>query len=89
MGGGGTRGRPKYWALGYFGFGEEVAEEAEQNLVGYYGEFGPRLWARAVQTAADARARVKMFEDIGCDEYLFFMATQSVEQAERLSEAVF
>jgi alkanesulfonate monooxygenase SsuD/methylene tetrahydromethanopterin reductase-like flavin-dependent oxidoreductase (luciferase family) len=85
----GREGRPRFWALGYFAFGEEVAAEAEANLTGYYGEFGSRIWARAVRTAADAKARVKMFEDVGCDEYILFMTAPSVEQAERLAEAVF
>ena len=84
----GREGKPKYWALGYYAFGDEVAEEAEQNLTGYYGEYGPRIWARAVKTAADAKARVNMFADVGCDEYLFFMTAPSLEQAERLAEAV-
>lgn len=85
----GREGKPKSWALGYFAIGDEVAAEAEDNLSGYYGEYGPRIWARAVKTPADAKARVKMFEEVGCDEYLFFMTAPSVEQAERLAEAVF
>ena len=85
----GREGKPRFWALGYFAFREEVAAEAEANLTGYYGEFGPRIWARAVKTVADAKARVKMFEDVGCDEYMLFMTAPSVEQAERLAEAVF
>jgi len=85
----GREGKPKYWALGYFAFGEEVAAEAKDNLIGYYGEFGERVWARAVKSRDDARARVKMFEEVGCDEYIFFMSAPSVEQAERLAEAVF
>ena len=84
----GRDGRPKFWALGYFAFGQEVADEAEANLTGYYGDFGPRVWARAVKTAADAKARVRMFEEVGCDEYMFFMIAPSVEQAVRLAEAI-
>lgn len=85
----GREGKPKFWALGYFALGAEVAAEAEENLTGYYGEYGPRIWARAVKTAADAKARIKMFEDAGCDEYILFMTAPSVEQAERLADAVF
>ena len=85
----GREGKPKFWALGYFAFGDEVAAEAQDNIEGYYGEFGKRVWARAVKTRDDARARVKMFDEVGCDEYIFFMTAPSVEQAERLAEAVF
>jgi alkanesulfonate monooxygenase SsuD/methylene tetrahydromethanopterin reductase-like flavin-dependent oxidoreductase (luciferase family) len=85
----GREGKPRFWALGYFAIGEEVATEAEDNLAGYYGpELGPRIWARAVKNEADARARVEMFEAVGCDEYMFFMSAPSVKQAERLAEAL-
>lgn len=85
----GREGKPKFWALGYFAFGEEVAAEAQDNLAGYYGEYGTRVWQRAVKSKHDAQARVKMFEEVGCDEYIFFMTAPSVEQAERLAAAVF
>lgn len=85
----GREGKPIFWALGYFAIGAEVAAEAEENLIGYYGEYGPRIWARAVKSAADAKARIQMFEDVGCDEYIFFMTVPSVEQTERLAAAVF
>jgi alkanesulfonate monooxygenase SsuD/methylene tetrahydromethanopterin reductase-like flavin-dependent oxidoreductase (luciferase family) len=86
----GRDGKPWIWALGYFAIGPDVAAEAEDNVTGYYGlEFGPIVWARAVKTAADAKARVKVFEEVGCDEYMFFMTAPSVKQVERLAEAVF
>jgi alkanesulfonate monooxygenase SsuD/methylene tetrahydromethanopterin reductase-like flavin-dependent oxidoreductase (luciferase family) len=84
----GRDGKPKFWALGYFAIGAQVAAEAEANIAAYYGEYGERIWARAVKTPADAKARVQMFQDVGCDEYIFFMTAPSVEQAERLAEAI-
>jgi alkanesulfonate monooxygenase SsuD/methylene tetrahydromethanopterin reductase-like flavin-dependent oxidoreductase (luciferase family) len=84
----GREGKPRYWALGYFALGEEVAAEAEANLTGYYGEYGPRVWAGAVKTAAEAKQRIAAFSEVGCDEYMMFMAAPAVEQAERLAEAV-
>ena len=84
----GREGKPRYWALTYFAIGEEVASEAEANLTGYYGQYGPRVWGGAVKTAEDARQRVKAFEEVGCDEFILFMAAPAVEQAERLAEAV-
>jgi alkanesulfonate monooxygenase SsuD/methylene tetrahydromethanopterin reductase-like flavin-dependent oxidoreductase (luciferase family) len=86
----GRDGKPRFWALGYFALGPDVAAEAEDNLLGYYGpELGPRVWARAMKTPEDVKARVKMFEEVGCDEYLFFMAAAHPDQAERLAQAVF
>ena len=84
----GRQGKPYFWTLAYFAFGDEVAAEAEQNLTGYYGEYGPQIWARAIKTAAEAKQRVQAFREVGCDEYIPFMAAPSVEQAERLAEAV-
>lgn len=84
----GREGKPRFWALGYFAIGDEVAAEAEANLAAYYGEYGGRIWARAAKTPADAKARVQMFRDVGCDEYIFFMTAPSVEQADRLAEAI-
>lgn len=86
----GREGRPRLWALGYFALGSEVVAEAEGNVIGYYGpQVGPAVWARTAKTEADARARLQLFEEAGCDEYMFFMTAPSVEQAERLAEAVF
>jgi alkanesulfonate monooxygenase SsuD/methylene tetrahydromethanopterin reductase-like flavin-dependent oxidoreductase (luciferase family) len=84
----GREGKPRFWALTYFAIGEDVAREAEENLTGYYGDYGPRILGNAVKTAADAKARVKAFEAVGCDEFIFFMSAPAVEQAERLAEAV-
>ena len=84
----GREGKPRYWALTYFAIGDEVAKEAEENLTGYYGQYGPRVWGGAVKTAEEAKQRVKAFEGVGCDEFILFMAAPAVKQAERLAEAV-
>ncbi len=85
----GREGRPEYRALSYFALGDEVGVEAEQNVLGYYGDWGPRIWAAAVKTPEQAKERVELFEAAGCDELIFFMTAPAVEQAERLAEAVF
>jgi alkanesulfonate monooxygenase SsuD/methylene tetrahydromethanopterin reductase-like flavin-dependent oxidoreductase (luciferase family) len=85
----GRPGQPEFRVLSYFALGDEVAAEAENNLKGYYGDFGPRVWAGAVKTADEARQRVKAFEEAGADELIVFMAAPAVEQAERLAKAVF
>lgn len=84
----GREGRPQYRALAYFAIGEDVAAEAEANLHGYYGDYGPRVSAGAIKTAEQAQERVKLFEARGCDELIIFMAAPAVEQAERLAAAV-
>lgn len=84
----GRAGKPEFRGLGYFAIGDEIHEEAESNLMGYYGEYGPRVWQGAVKTAAVAKQRVRAYEAIGCDELILFMAAPGVEQVERLAEAV-
>ena len=84
----GREGKPYFWALTYFALGDDAAAEAEQNLVAYYGDYGGRVWGGALKTADEAKQRVQAFKDVGCDEFIPFMAAPSVEQAERLAEAV-
>jgi alkanesulfonate monooxygenase SsuD/methylene tetrahydromethanopterin reductase-like flavin-dependent oxidoreductase (luciferase family) len=84
----GRTGKPEFRALAYFALGEDVAAEGEANLTAYYGEFGPRVWQRAIKTAAEAKDSVKAFEAVGCDELLLFMTAPALGQAERMAEAV-
>ena len=84
----GRGGKPEFRALAYFALGEETCAEAESNVLGYYGEYGPRVWQGTIKTADEAKPRVKAYEAIGCDELILFMTAPAVEQAERLAEAV-
>lgn len=84
----GREGRPQYRALSYFALGDEVAGEAERNILSYYGDWGARVWAAAIKTPEQAKERVRLFESVGCDELIMFMAAPAVEQAERLATAV-
>lgn len=40
----GREGRPEFRALSYFVLGDDAVAEAEQNIVDYYGDAGPRVW---------------------------------------------
>ena len=84
----GREGRPQYRALSYFALGDDVAAEAERNVLDYYGDFGSRIWAAAVKTPEQAVERVRLFEEAGCDELILFMTAPAVDQAERLAKAV-
>ena len=84
----GRPGKPEFRALRYFALGDDVAAEAEQNIRGYYGDFGPRVWAGTAKTAEEAWQRVADFEQVGTDELILFMAAPAVEQVERLAKAV-
>jgi alkanesulfonate monooxygenase SsuD/methylene tetrahydromethanopterin reductase-like flavin-dependent oxidoreductase (luciferase family) len=84
----GRAGKPKFRALAYFAIGDEVHEEAESNLGSYYGEFGPRVWRGTFKSAAEAKERVKAYEEIGAEELILFMTAPHLDQADRLAEAV-
>lgn len=84
----GRQGKPEFKALSYFAIGDEVAREAEQNIMAYYGDWGSRIWAAAIKTPEQARERVQLFEGTGCGELILFMTAPAVEQAERLAAAV-
>ncbi len=84
----GREGRPRYRALSYFALGEDVREEAEENLRAYYGGFGDRVWAGVVKTPEEARERVEAFRAVGCDELILFVTAASADQADRLAKAI-
>lgn len=84
----GRKGRPQCRALAYVALGEDSHAEAEANIRDYYGEWGTQVWQGTVKTPEEAKARVKQFEAMGCDELLFFVTSPHVEQAERLAAAV-
>lgn len=84
----GRAGKPQFRALGYFALGDEVHEEAEANILSYYGEYGTRVWQGTIKTAAEAKEQAKAYEAVGCDELILFMSAPHLEQAERLAEAV-
>jgi alkanesulfonate monooxygenase SsuD/methylene tetrahydromethanopterin reductase-like flavin-dependent oxidoreductase (luciferase family) len=84
----GRKGEPEFRALGYFAIGEGAQEEAQANLMDYYGEYGAAVWKGALRSAAEARDRIKTYAEAGCDELLLFMSAPAVEQVERLAEAV-
>ena len=85
----GRPGRPEFRALAYFAIGDEVHEEAQSNVMDYYGDWGAGVWKGAVKTADEARERVRAYAEIGCDELLLFMTAPATAQADRLAEAVF
>src|SRR5438067_10031827 len=85
--GAGRPGKPEFRALSYFALGDEVAGEAEQNILAYYGDYGGRVWAGVVKSADEAKQRVKAFAEVGADELILFMAAPGADQAERLAKA--
>jgi len=84
----GREGKPEFRALTYFVLGESAQDEAQSNVISYYGEYGKNVWANAFKSAEAAKERVKAYADAGCDEMLAFVTAPSLAQVERLAEAV-
>lgn len=87
---GGT-GRPRIVALSYFSLGEEHTEESLHNLRTYYGFLGD--WAEGLASGAPrtpqaVRDRAAAFEDLGIDELVFDPTVASLDQVDRLADAV-
>jgi alkanesulfonate monooxygenase SsuD/methylene tetrahydromethanopterin reductase-like flavin-dependent oxidoreductase (luciferase family) len=87
---GGT-GRPRIVALSYFSLGDEHTEESLHNLRTYYGFLGDwaeGLAAGASRTPQAIRERAAAFEALGVDEVVFDPTVASLDQVERLADAV-
>lgn len=84
----GRSGSPQFRALAYFAIGDDAHEEAQANVMDYYGDWGAGVWKGTIKSAAEAKERVKAYAEIDCDELLVFMTAPSLVQAERLAEAV-
>jgi alkanesulfonate monooxygenase SsuD/methylene tetrahydromethanopterin reductase-like flavin-dependent oxidoreductase (luciferase family) len=87
---GGT-GRPRIVALSYFSLGEEHTGESLHNLRTYYGFLGD--WAEGLASGAPrtpqaVRDRAAAFEELGVDELVFDPTVASLDQVDRLAEAV-
>lgn len=87
---GGT-GRPRIVALSYFSLGEEHTEESLHNLRTYYGFLGD--WAEGLASGAPrtpqaVRDRAAAFKELGVDELVFDPTVASLDQVDRLADAV-
>ena len=86
----GRDGAPQLVAASYFSLGCD--EEAERNILDYYGDFLPALGraaAAAMPRTPDAiRNVLRIYEDAGFDEFLFSGAAADPDQVERLAEVV-
>ncbi len=86
---GGRDGSPRLVALAYFSVGEE--EESRRNLLDYYGFLGDMAQAIAgfaPRTPDAIRDVVKAFEGTGVDELILDPTVASLDQVDRLADAV-
>jgi alkanesulfonate monooxygenase SsuD/methylene tetrahydromethanopterin reductase-like flavin-dependent oxidoreductase (luciferase family) len=85
----GREGEPRIGALVYFGLGPE--EESRASLLQYYGflgEWAEQIAAGAVRTAADAKSVAQRYADIGVTDLAFDPTIASLDEIDRLADAV-
>ena len=87
---GGT-GQPRIVVLTYFSLGDDHVQESLHNLRTYYGFLGD--WAEAIATGAtrtpqEVRDRAAAFEELGVDELVFDPTVASLDQVDRLADAL-
>lgn len=85
----GREGEPRIGALVYFGLGD--ADASRRSLLTYYGflgEWAERIAEGTIRTAADAKAVAQRFADIGVTDLAFDPTIASLDEIDRLADAV-
>lgn len=82
-------GEPKLWGQGYFAFGDPAGGSA--YLADYYaftGPFAEKIAAGNLTSARAVRDFVRGYEAEGCDELILYPTVASLDDLDRLAEAV-
>jgi alkanesulfonate monooxygenase SsuD/methylene tetrahydromethanopterin reductase-like flavin-dependent oxidoreductase (luciferase family) len=85
----GRPGRPRLWGQAYFALGDE--DRGAAYLRDYYaftGRFAEKIAAANLTTPRAIRDLVRGYEDEGCDELVLLPTVSSLDQLERLAEAL-
>jgi alkanesulfonate monooxygenase SsuD/methylene tetrahydromethanopterin reductase-like flavin-dependent oxidoreductase (luciferase family) len=87
----GRSGEPRLSALTYFSLGNDAEDLSRRYLLDYYGftgDFAARIADSAQRSVSDVREVAKMFEDAGFTEMYFDPTVASLDQVDRLADAV-
>ncbi|HEU4421356.1 MAG TPA: LLM class flavin-dependent oxidoreductase [Pilimelia sp.] len=85
----GREGEPRFAALVYYGLGDEEASRASlRRYYAFLGEWTDMIVESAVRTPAAAKAIVETFAGIGVTEVVFDPTIASVDEVDRLADAV-
>lgn len=82
---------PRLATLAYFSLGDDAEESSRQYLLHYYdiiGDFASRIAESALRSVAQLQEAVKAFEDAGFTELYFDPTVASLDQVDRLADAV-
>jgi alkanesulfonate monooxygenase SsuD/methylene tetrahydromethanopterin reductase-like flavin-dependent oxidoreductase (luciferase family) len=85
----GRDGEPRIAALVYFGLGnEDESRAALRKYYGFLGQWADAIADSAVRTPDAAKATVRAFADVGVTELVFDPSVASVDEVDRLADAV-
>jgi alkanesulfonate monooxygenase SsuD/methylene tetrahydromethanopterin reductase-like flavin-dependent oxidoreductase (luciferase family) len=85
----GREAEPRFAALVYFGLGdEETSRKSLRRYYGYLGQWAERVIEGARRSPHAAKDAVRAFADIGVTELMFFPTVPSVDEVDRLADAV-
>ena len=87
----GRSGEPRLAALTYYSLGDEAEEASRRYLLDYYrfiGDFASRIAESAHRSVSQVREAAKGFEDAGFTEFYFDPTAATLDQIDRLAEAV-
>jgi alkanesulfonate monooxygenase SsuD/methylene tetrahydromethanopterin reductase-like flavin-dependent oxidoreductase (luciferase family) len=87
----GRPGRPRLWAMGYYGLGATEAEAGTRYLLDYYafaGPFAERIAAGLLTTPQSIVQFIRGYADAGCDHLVLFPTTAHLGQLDRLADAL-
>lgn len=85
----GREGEPRLGALAYYGLGDDEASATSlRRYYGFLGDYAEVIAGSAVRSAEQARGTVQAFADAGITELTFFPSVASLDQVDRLADAV-
>jgi alkanesulfonate monooxygenase SsuD/methylene tetrahydromethanopterin reductase-like flavin-dependent oxidoreductase (luciferase family) len=87
----GRDGEPRKMALGYYSLGPDAERNANDKLAHYYaflGDYAQQIADGAAKDAETIKQYAAAFEELGCDEFIFFPSDTNPEQVGLLREAL-
>jgi alkanesulfonate monooxygenase SsuD/methylene tetrahydromethanopterin reductase-like flavin-dependent oxidoreductase (luciferase family) len=85
----GREGEPRFAALQYYGLGDEAQSRASlRRYYGFLGQYTEMVVESAARSAGALKDLVRQFVDVGVSELMFVPTIASVDEVDRLADAV-